>query len=297
MTFPFPPGYAHRRTLVEGWGHVAYWVEDLARRQGAVLLSPAPAAGEAGERGETPDGRTWLVLPPAAAAEGLAAAAAPRCSGRRRAPGRPRPLPCGFRRAPHGRRGRLYVGARWGRAGRRGPGGWRSHAAWGGWSRRSPGHAARLSPRPAQRLSRGLVTWPWPCTPSPSLAGVLATALASFVAIAHAERGFLLLYEGYQVIEQVFHGMTEQESDPYSASLAHQVRWSGEPVYGLTAARAATLDRHGRPRPARQPDRHRRLVADRDRWQLRGAARPAAVAAGQGDPRGRRPRLPGRCRR
>lgn len=65
----------------------------------------------------------------------------------------------------------------------------------------------------------------------PDLPAVMARALAAMVDIAGAERGFLLLYRGFEVTQQIFHGMREDESDLYSSSLAHQILWSGEPLF------------------------------------------------------------------
>ncbi|HEY9722968.1 MAG TPA: tetratricopeptide repeat protein, partial [Oscillatoriaceae cyanobacterium] len=65
----------------------------------------------------------------------------------------------------------------------------------------------------------------------PDLDAVMARSLAALVEIAEAERGFLLLYEGFEVVRQVFHGMAEDESDAFSTSLAQQVLWNGEPLY------------------------------------------------------------------
>jgi GAF domain-containing protein len=60
---------------------------------------------------------------------------------------------------------------------------------------------------------------------------VMQHALAALVDIAGAERGFLLLYDGFEVVQQIFHGMSEEEGDAYSSTLAYQVLWSGEPVF------------------------------------------------------------------
>ncbi|MDB5099949.1 MAG: hypothetical protein JWM80_4370, partial [Cyanobacteria bacterium RYN_339] len=61
----------------------------------------------------------------------------------------------------------------------------------------------------------------------PDLAGVLRTALASFVALAQADRGFLLRLAGFEVLDQVIHGAVP---DAYSTSLADRVVWTGEPL-------------------------------------------------------------------
>jgi GAF domain-containing protein len=63
------------------------------------------------------------------------------------------------------------------------------------------------------------------------LAAVMEQALAALVDIAGAERGFLLLYKGFEVTQQIFHGMREDESDAYSSGLAYQILWGGEPVF------------------------------------------------------------------
>jgi GAF domain-containing protein len=63
------------------------------------------------------------------------------------------------------------------------------------------------------------------------VAAVMDQALAAFVDIAGAERGFLLLYKGFEVTQQIFHGMREDESDAYSSGLAYQILWGGEPVF------------------------------------------------------------------
>lgn len=75
----------------------------------------------------------------------------------------------------------------------------------------------------------------------PDLDAVMTRSLAALVEIAQAERGFLLLYEGFEVVRQVFHGMDEAESDAFSTSLAQQVLWSGEPLYVEDAQSDAQL--------------------------------------------------------
>jgi GAF domain-containing protein len=73
------------------------------------------------------------------------------------------------------------------------------------------------------------------------LGAVMHQALEAFVDIAGAERGFLLLYDGFEVVQQLFHGMNEEEGDAYSSSLAYQVLWSGEPVFVEDAQADASL--------------------------------------------------------
>lgn len=68
-------------------------------------------------------------------------------------------------------------------------------------------------------------------TAQPDLPRLMQQALVSMVDIAGAERGFLLLYNGFEVTQQVFHGMDERDNDEFSSSLAHQVLWSGEPLF------------------------------------------------------------------
>lgn len=61
----------------------------------------------------------------------------------------------------------------------------------------------------------------------PDLPKVLQTALAAFVRVAEAERGFLLRMRGFEVLDQVIQGA---RPDSYSTSLADRVVWSGEPL-------------------------------------------------------------------
>jgi serine/threonine-protein kinase len=78
-------------------------------------------------------------------------------------------------------------------------------------------------------------------TTQQDLGAVMQQALAAFVDIAGAERGFLLLYDGFEVAHQIFHGMSEEEGDAYSSTLAYQVLWSGEPVFVEDAQADAEL--------------------------------------------------------
>ncbi|MFP5500874.1 MAG: GAF domain-containing protein, partial [Candidatus Sericytochromatia bacterium] len=70
---------------------------------------------------------------------------------------------------------------------------------------------------------------------------VMAQALAALVEIAGADRGFLLLYSGFEVTQQIFHGMGEDDSDAFSSSLAYQVLWNGEPLFVEDAQSHAEL--------------------------------------------------------
>ena len=67
-------------------------------------------------------------------------------------------------------------------------------------------------------------------TSQPDVPRVMQQALTALVEIAGAERGFLLLYNGFEVTQQVFYGMDERDNDEFSSGLAHQVLWSGEPL-------------------------------------------------------------------
>lgn len=68
-------------------------------------------------------------------------------------------------------------------------------------------------------------------TSQPDLPRVMQQALAALVEIAGAERGFLLLYNGFEVTQQIFHGMDERDNDDFSSGLAYQVLWTGEPLF------------------------------------------------------------------
>ncbi|MEB3197221.1 MAG: GAF domain-containing protein [Candidatus Sericytochromatia bacterium] len=70
---------------------------------------------------------------------------------------------------------------------------------------------------------------------------VMQRALIALVELAAAERGFLLLYSGFQVTKQVFYGLEAWESDTFSTGLADQVLWSGEPVFVQDATGDALL--------------------------------------------------------
>ncbi len=68
-------------------------------------------------------------------------------------------------------------------------------------------------------------------TSQPDLPRVMQQALTALVEIAGAERGFLLLYNGFEVTQQIFHGMDERDNDEFSSGLAYQVLWTGEPLF------------------------------------------------------------------
>lgn len=68
-------------------------------------------------------------------------------------------------------------------------------------------------------------------TSAPDLPRVMQHALSALVDIAGAERGFLLLYNGFEVTQRIFHGMEEGDDDEFSSGLAYQVLWSGEPLF------------------------------------------------------------------
>jgi GAF domain-containing protein/tetratricopeptide (TPR) repeat protein len=67
-------------------------------------------------------------------------------------------------------------------------------------------------------------------TSQPDMPRIMQQALVALVDLAGAERGFLLLYNGFEVTQQVFYGMDERDNDDFSSSLAHQVLWSGKPL-------------------------------------------------------------------
>ncbi|MEB3328140.1 MAG: GAF domain-containing protein [Candidatus Sericytochromatia bacterium] len=67
-------------------------------------------------------------------------------------------------------------------------------------------------------------------TSQPDMPRIMQQALVALVELAGAERGFLLLYNGFEVTQQVFYGMDERDNDEFSSSLAHQVLWSGKPL-------------------------------------------------------------------
>jgi GAF domain-containing protein len=68
-------------------------------------------------------------------------------------------------------------------------------------------------------------------TSAPDLPRVMQHALTALVETASAERGFLLLYNGFEVTQRVYHGMDEGDDDEFSSGLAYQVLWSGEPLF------------------------------------------------------------------
>jgi tetratricopeptide (TPR) repeat protein len=72
---------------------------------------------------------------------------------------------------------------------------------------------------------------PPPAPDEADLAGVLQRTLTSFVALARAQRGFLLLYRGFELTYLLAVGASTPEDDAFSATLAHRVLWQGAPVW------------------------------------------------------------------
>ncbi|MDB5100471.1 MAG: two component, sigma54 specific, transcriptional regulator, Fis family, partial [Cyanobacteria bacterium RYN_339] len=60
---------------------------------------------------------------------------------------------------------------------------------------------------------------------------LLKRAVASMVVFAGAERGFLLLFDAMDVTHKVVYGMTADEADAFSSSLAYQVLWTEAPLF------------------------------------------------------------------
>ncbi|MDB5098466.1 MAG: hypothetical protein JWM80_2887, partial [Cyanobacteria bacterium RYN_339] len=63
------------------------------------------------------------------------------------------------------------------------------------------------------------------------LPAVLQRTLAAFVALARAQRGFLLLYQGFEVTAKLAVGAVGPGDDAFSATLAHRVMWQGAPLW------------------------------------------------------------------
>jgi signal transduction protein with GAF and PtsI domain len=72
---------------------------------------------------------------------------------------------------------------------------------------------------------------PDPAPDAVDLPVLLARTLEAFVALAHAQRGFLLLYRGFELTDKLAVGVTGPEDDAFSATLAHRVLWQGGPVW------------------------------------------------------------------
>lgn len=106
-------------------------------------------------------------------------------------------------------------------------------AAYLSWPERAAILSAPLPSHPSATVARlhHLTDMIAAITTQVELPEVMQQALISLVAIAGAERGFLLLYNGFEVTQQIFHGMEARDNDEFSSSLAHQVLWSGEPVF------------------------------------------------------------------
>ncbi len=60
---------------------------------------------------------------------------------------------------------------------------------------------------------------------------LLRRAVATMVQFAGAQRGFLLLFEDLDVTHKVYYGMSEDDADEFSASLAYQVLWNERPMF------------------------------------------------------------------
>lgn len=75
----------------------------------------------------------------------------------------------------------------------------------------------------------------------PDLDAVLTESVAALVALADADRGFLLLYEDMLLSHKVFVGMGADTPDGHSSALAHQVLGSGRPVFVEDAQADAAL--------------------------------------------------------
>jgi len=58
---------------------------------------------------------------------------------------------------------------------------------------------------------------------------VMRQALAALVELVEAERGFLVLYDGFEVRERLFVGT--DDADAFSSGVAEQVLWTGEPLF------------------------------------------------------------------
>jgi tetratricopeptide (TPR) repeat protein len=65
---------------------------------------------------------------------------------------------------------------------------------------------------------------------SPDPDWVMQRAVEAFVELTGVERGFLLLFEGFEVTRMATSGAGDAEPDEYSTSLAYRVLWSGEPL-------------------------------------------------------------------
>lgn len=63
------------------------------------------------------------------------------------------------------------------------------------------------------------------------LATLLKKAVATMVHFAGAERGFLLLLEDLDVTHKVYYGMSADDADEFSGSLAYEVLWRERPLY------------------------------------------------------------------
>ncbi|MEB3195970.1 MAG: GAF domain-containing protein [Candidatus Sericytochromatia bacterium] len=105
-------------------------------------------------------------------------------------------------------------------------------AAWQLWPERSRVLATRPVP-PSAADARLAEVLELASTLDP-LAGhdnVVQAALRMLVDFTGAERAFLLRYDDAEVSHRAFYGMTPQESEAFSVTLADQVYWSGEAVY------------------------------------------------------------------
>jgi GAF domain-containing protein len=65
-------------------------------------------------------------------------------------------------------------------------------------------------------------------------------ALAALVELVEAERGFLVLYDGFEVQERLFVG-ADPDADAFSSGVAEQVLWTGQPVFVEDASQHADL--------------------------------------------------------
>ncbi|MDB5098036.1 MAG: multi-sensor signal transduction histidine kinase, partial [Cyanobacteria bacterium RYN_339] len=77
---------------------------------------------------------------------------------------------------------------------------------------------------------------------SGGLDDVMADGLKAFVELAGADRGFLLLYDGFEVVERVAYGEGAVANERYSTTLAQQVLFSGEPAVVEDTRAHANLD-------------------------------------------------------